>query len=106
MMKPMVRGLVVVFATSLLVACGGDDSDTTFSCSGGGTTVNCLSSTQYCERASTDFVTYTRAACVALPAGCVDSPCSNCLASGTNGITRCSSITFGSSRSTTVTVMR
>ncbi len=107
MMKMMVRGLVVVFATSLLVACGGDDStDSTFSCNGGGTTMNCLSNTQYCELATTDGTTITRAACMALPSGCVDSPCGNCLSSGTNGIISCSSIRFGTNRSTTVTVRR
>lgn len=106
MVRAMVGGLLVVVFALVGAGCGGDAStDSTFSCSGGGTTMNCLSTTQYCEQAS-DGTTVTRAMCVTVPAGCGDNPCSGCLASGTNGIIGCSSIRIGTNRSTTVTVRR
>lgn len=107
MKKLLVRCLVVVCAASWLAACGGEAStDSTFSCSGGGTTMSCVSNAQYCEQAADGSGTVTRVACLAVPAGCSGNPCSSCLASGTNGIITCSSIAIGANRSTTVTVRR
>ena len=97
----------VLGASALLTACGTDDSATadTFGCTGGTTSLRCVVNTQYCEQAS-DGTTTTTARCLAVPAGCTDSPCGNCLMSGSNGITTCTSARFGTSRATTVTVRR
>lgn len=95
----------VLVASALLGGCSTDDSalDNTFSCSGGGTTLRCISNTQYCEQAYSGSVA-TGARCLALPTGCSGSPCDNCLRSGTGGIIQCSSIAIGSTRATTVNV--
>lgn len=95
----------VLCASALLGACGGDGSDDTFGCSGGGVTVSCIATAQYCEQVG-DGTTTTGAACRAVPAGCGDDPCRGCLAMGSNGILTCNSIPFGTSRATTVTVRR
>jgi hypothetical protein len=108
-MKTTIRFIGVMAAalatSALLGACSTEDSalDNTFSCSGGGSTMQCLSASQYCEQAS-NGTTVTRAVCLARPAGCATNPCDDCLRTGTNGIILCTSITFGTTRATTVTV--
>ena len=94
-----------LLASALLTACSTDDTDSTFGCTGGGTTLNCLANTQYCEQAS-DGTTTTGARCLAVPTGCAANPCDDCLRSGANGILVCSSIRFGTTRATTVSVRR
>lgn len=104
-MRSMLKLAGPLCAALLLGGCSGDTGalDDTFTCTGGGMTLRCIASAQYCEQATNGSVA-TGAACRSLPSSCSGNPCNNCLASGSNGIILCSSITLGSSRATTVNV--
>lgn len=103
-MVKLVGAVVAMVAMLAMGGCGGDTTDDdSFGCTGGGVTLRCIASTQYCEQATNGSVA-TGAACRSIPAGCAGNPCNSCLMSGTGGIILCSTITLGDARATTVNV--
>ena len=96
----MRHGLIGLFAAAAMFTGCVSSSDGTFGCPASGSGMSCISGTQYCKQTSSG----TAGQCLALPSGCSANPCSDCLASGSNGILTCSSVTVGAVREVTVTV--